>query len=170
MFAIMMSINFSNISLLLPSRRFHQFIAHHLFVSSQRHWLVSTEPRLSCSMDMILTRAPPCSPASRSHTHCIHAYSVFIQIFSNMRSYMNPAVLVLVASAVSPVLTAPTRYRYGNLLVEFKGWAFLISGIPLGPLGWISLRPTHLPHTLLRPTQRIAPEAPLRTLSCIHSA
>jgi len=53
-----------------------------------------------------------------------------------MRSYMNLAVLALAASIVSPALSAPTQYRFGNLLVEFKGWAFLISGILLGTLGW----------------------------------
>jgi len=50
-----------------------------------------------------------------------------------MRSYMNLAVLALAASTASLALsapTAPTQYRYGILLVEFKGWAFLISGIP----------------------------------------
>ena len=42
-----------------------------------------------------------------------------IQIFSNMRSYMNLTVLALVAFTVSSVLSAPIRY--GSLLVEFKG-------------------------------------------------
>jgi len=56
-------------------------------------------------------------------------------MFSNMRSYMNLAVLALAAYTVSPALSAPTQYRYGNILVEFKGWAFLISGISLGSLG-----------------------------------
>jgi hypothetical protein len=46
-----------------------------------------------------------------------------------MRFYVNPAVLALAASAVSPVLAAPTHYRYGNLLVEFKGRAFVIHRI-----------------------------------------
>jgi hypothetical protein len=48
-----------------------------------------------------------------------------------MRSYINLAVLALAASTagVCPALAAPTHYRYGNLLVEFKGWAFLIRGI-----------------------------------------
>jgi len=53
-----------------------------------------------------------------------------------MRPYMILAVLVLAACTVSPALSAPTQYRYGNLLVKlsFKGRAFLISGIPtLGP-------------------------------------
>jgi hypothetical protein len=37
-----------------------------------------------------------------------------------MRSYMNFAVLALAAaSTVSPALSAPTSYGYGNLL-EFK--------------------------------------------------
>jgi hypothetical protein len=40
-----------------------------------------------------------------------------IQIFSNMRSYTNLAVLVLAAAAVAPGLSAPTQYRYENLLV-----------------------------------------------------
>ena len=40
-------------------------------------------------------------------------------------------VLALTAFTVSPVLSAPTQYRYGNLLVEFKGQAFLINRIPL---------------------------------------
>jgi hypothetical protein len=43
-----------------------------------------------------------------------------------MRSYMNLVVLALAASTVAPVLSAPIRYWYGNLLVELKGWAFLI--------------------------------------------
>jgi len=51
-----------------------------------------------------------------------------------MRSYVNLAVLALATSTVSPALSAPIQYRYGNLLVEFKGWAVLISGIPLGTL------------------------------------
>jgi hypothetical protein len=33
------------------------------------------------------------------------------------------AVLGLAVSTATPVLSAPTQYRYGNLLVEFKGWA-----------------------------------------------
>ena len=37
-----------------------------------------------------------------------------------MRSYMILAVLALAASTISPALTAPTRYRYGNLLVGLK--------------------------------------------------
>jgi len=45
---------------------------------------------------------------------------------------MNLAVLAL---AAFPALSAPTQYRYGNQLVEFKGRAFLISRIPLGTLG-----------------------------------
>lgn len=58
-----------------------------------------------------------------------------------MLSYMNLAVFALAACAVSPVLSAPTRYRYRNLLVEFKSWTFefLISGIPLGLLGRIPM-------------------------------
>jgi hypothetical protein len=48
-----------------------------------------------------------------------------------MRSYMNFAVVTLAASIISPVLSAPTQYRYGNLLVKFKGRVFLISGIPI---------------------------------------
>jgi hypothetical protein len=47
-----------------------------------------------------------------------------------MRSYMNLAVLALAISSFYPALSAPTQYRYGNLLVRFKGRAFLISGIP----------------------------------------
>jgi len=47
-----------------------------------------------------------------------------------MRSYMNFAVVAFAASIFSPALSAPTQYRYGNLLVKFKGRAFLISGIP----------------------------------------
>jgi hypothetical protein len=50
-----------------------------------------------------------------------------------MRSDMNPAVLALAASIISSALSAPIQYRYGNLLVEFKGRAFLISGIPRDP-------------------------------------
>jgi hypothetical protein len=48
-----------------------------------------------------------------------------------MRSYMNLAVIALAAStaSVAPALAAPIRYGYGNLLVEFTGRAFLISGI-----------------------------------------
>ena len=53
--------------------------------------------------------------------------------------YMNLAVLALAASTISPALSAPTQYRYGNLLVEFKGQVFLISGIPLGSLGCIPI-------------------------------
>jgi len=48
------------------------------------------------------------------------------------------AVLALAAPTFTPVLSASTQYRYGNLLVEFKGRAFLISGIPLA-LGRIPL-------------------------------
>jgi hypothetical protein len=47
-----------------------------------------------------------------------------------MRSYMTLAVIVLAASTVSPAPSAPTQYRYANPLVDFKGWAFLICGIP----------------------------------------
>jgi hypothetical protein len=46
-----------------------------------------------------------------------------------MRFYVNLAVLAFAASAVEPALAAPTHYRYGNLLVEFKSRAFLIHGI-----------------------------------------
>jgi hypothetical protein len=65
-----------------------------------------------------------------------------------MRSYMNLAVLALATSVVSPVLSAPTQYgpRYGNLLAEFKGRAFLISGI-LGGLPAILRRSLHFPTT-----------------------
>jgi hypothetical protein len=42
---------------------------------------------------------------------------------------MNLVVLALTAFTISPALSAPTQYRYGNLL-GFKGWAFLISTIP----------------------------------------
>ena len=45
-----------------------------------------------------------------------------------MRSYIKLPVLALAASIFPHALSAPTRY--GNLLVEFKGRAFLISGIP----------------------------------------
>jgi hypothetical protein len=47
-----------------------------------------------------------------------------------MRSYMNLVVLALAAFSISPVLSVPTQYRYGILLVKFKGRAFLISAIP----------------------------------------
>jgi hypothetical protein len=57
-----------------------------------------------------------------------------------MRSYMILAVLFLTASTVSPALSAPTQRKYGNLLVEFKVRAFLISRIPPGTLlGWIPM-------------------------------
>jgi hypothetical protein len=48
-----------------------------------------------------------------------------------MRSYMNLTVLALAAStaSVSPALSAPIQYGYGNLIIEFKGQAFLISEI-----------------------------------------
>jgi hypothetical protein len=52
-----------------------------------------------------------------------------------MNTYL--VVLALATSIVSPALSAPTRYWYGNLLVVFQGRAFLTSGIPLGTLGWI---------------------------------
>jgi hypothetical protein len=45
--------------------------------------------------------------------------------------YISLAVATLAASGLSPSLSAPTRYRYGNLRVEFKDRAFLISGIPI---------------------------------------
>jgi len=48
-----------------------------------------------------------------------------------MRSYMNLVVLALTASTVSPTLSAPIQYRYGNLHVELKDRAFLMVGIPL---------------------------------------
>jgi hypothetical protein len=52
-----------------------------------------------------------------------------------MRSYMTLAVLALVAAfTLSPALSAPIHYGYGNLFVELKGRAFLISGICLGTL------------------------------------
>src|ERR1700730_2623827 len=58
-----------------------------------------------------------------------------------MRFYRNLAFFALVTSTLSPASSAPTpRQRmYGNLLVEFKGRVLLISGIPLGTLGWIPL-------------------------------
>jgi|SRR6266850_2345911 len=67
----------------------------------------------------------------------------FFMIFSNMRSYMNLVVLALAARTVSPALSAPTSYGpgYGNLL-EFKGRAFLISGIRIGSLGCIPIAPS----------------------------
>src|SRR6266850_141139 len=93
-------------------------------------------------MAMILiipcTGSPDVSFSFIASTPTLSPFS-FIQIFSNMRSYMNLAALVLAASTVSPALSAPTQYRYGNLLVEFKGRAFLISGIPPGTLGWIPI-------------------------------
>lgn len=49
-----------------------------------------------------------------------------------MRCYMNLAVLALVASTITPALSAPAQNRYGNLLVGFEGRAFLINGISLG--------------------------------------
>jgi hypothetical protein len=48
-----------------------------------------------------------------------------------MRSYMNFAVVALAASVVSPTLSTPIQYRYGNLLVEFEGRGFLITGLPI---------------------------------------
>ena len=53
-----------------------------------------------------------------------------------MRSYMNLAVLALAASSVRHALSAPIPSGYGNLLIVFKGQAFLMSGIPLGALRW----------------------------------
>ena len=56
-------------------------------------------------------------------------------MLSNMRYYMNLAVLALVTSStVSPVLSAPTQYRprYVNLHVGFKGQAFPDKWNPLG--------------------------------------
>ena len=45
---------------------------------------------------------------------------------------MSLAVVALAAFSISPALSAPARYRYRNLLlVEFKGRAFLTSGIPI---------------------------------------
>ena len=89
---------------------------------------------------MILT--PPCSP-DVSFARSLHSRSpgsfLFIQIFSNMRSYMNLAVLALTASTISTALSAPIQYRCGNLLVEFDDQAFPISEIPLGSLGWIPI-------------------------------
>jgi hypothetical protein len=52
---------------------------------------------------------------------------------------MNIAILVLATSTVSPALCAPTHYWYRNLLVEFEGRAFLISGIALGTEGYIPI-------------------------------
>jgi hypothetical protein len=44
-------------------------------------------------------------------------------------SYMNLAILALAAFTIAPALSVPTQYRYGNLLLKFKGRAFLISAI-----------------------------------------
>jgi hypothetical protein len=45
-----------------------------------------------------------------------------------MRSFMNLAVLALAASTISPALSAPTQYRYRNLLVGFEG-----RSLPMNP-------------------------------------
>jgi hypothetical protein len=61
-----------------------------------------------------------------------------------MRSYMNLAVFALFVSIFSAALSAPTQYRYGNLLVKFKGQAFL-SGIPtLGAAFMLGLLSSYL--------------------------
>ena len=41
-------------------------------------------------------------------------------IILNMRFYMNLVILALAASTLSPALSAPIHYWYGNLLVEIK--------------------------------------------------
>jgi hypothetical protein len=65
------------------------------------------EHRALSGMTMILT--PLCSPD--------------ILFFFNMHSYMNLVVLALAASIISSALSAPIQYRYGPLLVEFRGRA-----------------------------------------------
>ena len=45
--------------------------------------------------------------------------------------------LVVLALALSLALSAPIQYRYGNILVELKHRAYLITGFPLGLLGRI---------------------------------
>jgi hypothetical protein len=90
-----------------------------------------------------------------------------------MRSYKFLVVLALAASTVSPGLSAPIQYGCGNLLVELKHWAYLISGISLGLLGRIPIRSsismsfvvsTFLLHTvptlLSMPTLPLPPKVP----------
>ena len=65
----------------------------------------------------------PCSPVETVRTYIAftHTRIFFIQIFLNMRFYINLAILALAASTAPLALSAPTQSRYGNLLVEFKG-------------------------------------------------
>ena len=74
---------------------------------------------------MAITLTPPVAQTFRSHAHHIALTPTLHsqQIFSNMRSYVNLVVLALIVS-LAPALSAPTPYRYGNLLVEFKCRAF----------------------------------------------
>src|SRR5580693_5829633 len=41
-----------------------------------------------------------------------------------MSSYIKLAVIAPATPTIPPVLSAPNQYGYGNLLVEFKGWAY----------------------------------------------
>jgi len=74
---------------------------------------------------------------------------------------MNLVVLALAASTVSPALSAPIQYGYGNLLVELKHRAYLISGIPLGFSGRI---PIPLSFVVSNPFLPAVPTLPALTM------
>jgi len=104
------------------------FLSSSLIICSFPKALVGEHKALSFLWGTTMIMTPPVlAQTFRSHTpsHCIHAHSDLfhsLQIFSNMRSYMNLAVVALAASSISPALPAPVEYthlRYGNILVEF---------------------------------------------------
>ena len=72
-----------------------------------------------------------------------------------MRSYVNLLAVALAAPMVSGALSAPIYHRYGNQLVEFKGWAVDKGNLRgeregeayLTPSDLVALRATRLPTT-----------------------
>jgi hypothetical protein len=95
--------------------RIPQFLAQvcSAFVSFPKHWLVSTERCLSVLVwpDHDLDSALQSGRLTRLVLTLIRVASTFfiIQIFPNMRSYMNLTVLALVASTIAAALSAPIR-------------------------------------------------------------
>lgn len=71
-------------------------------------------------MTVIMTWLSPVAPTRRFLAHLFLSHRLalgpfsFITSISNMHSYMKFIVVALAASSVCPVLSAPTKYRYGK--------------------------------------------------------
>ena len=102
-------------------------LAHHSFFSKA---LVGEHRALSFFYSILTS---PVAQTFRSHSLLSHPLRSF-SLSSNIRFY---AFLIVLALAFSLALSAPIQYRYGNILVELKHRAYLITGFAVGLLGRI---------------------------------